>query len=90
MNVEQTIIDKVHALPQEKQEKVLEFVEQLQSDGSFVVPVENSADDQKEELRYKELMAIIGIARSGRNDLSEKVDELLDEGANREEGWSFP
>ena len=34
--------------------------------------------------------SFIGIGRSGKGDLSTKVEEVLIEGANRREGWSLP
>jgi len=38
------------------------------------------------EQRY----SFIGIGQSGRGDLSERVDELLAEGASRHSGWTLP
>ncbi len=38
----------------------------------------------------KKRFSFIGIGRSGKHDLSTSVEEVLDEGASRLEGWSLP
>ena len=86
MNLETVIAEKVHALPTVKQKKVLEFVEDLELEsGKFA----DKAEKTEEEKRQGRL-ALIGIGKSGRSDLSERVDEILAEGANKHEGWSLP
>lgn len=34
--------------------------------------------------------SFIGIGHSGQHDLSSRVEEILDESADRREGWSLP
>lgn len=90
-NLEQTLIEKIHVLPPEKQAKVLEFVEEIEVEGSTNGQTNGEkSEEAKQKARHAKLMKMVGIARSGRSDLSEKVDEILAEGANREEGWSIP
>ena len=84
--IEETLTRKIHALPPEKQAKVLEFIEEIE-----VTTSENDNQlDSKEEERRKKLMRFVGIAQSKTGDISERVDEILAEGINREEGWSLP
>lgn len=85
MNLETVIAEKVHALPTVKQEEVLAFVEDLENES---VKYEDKTEKTDEEKRQGRL-ALIGIGKSGRSDLSERVDETLAEGANKREGWSF-
>jgi hypothetical protein len=84
--IEQTLIQKIHVLPPEKQAKVLEYVEEIE--------VEKSTNgiqlDSTEEARRKKLMRFVGIASSKSGDISERVDEILAEGINKQEGWSLP
>nr|HQU86341.1 hypothetical protein [Pyrinomonadaceae bacterium] len=79
-------IEKIHVLPPEKQAKVLEYVEEIEVEG-----LENNVQlDSKEEERRKKLMRFVGIASSKTGDISERVDEILAEGINKQEGWSLP
>ncbi len=81
-NLEQTLIEKIHVLPPEKQAKVLEFVQEIE--------VENVNIDAETRAKHERRMEMIGIARSKSGDVSEKVDEILAEGINKREGWSLP
>lgn len=83
-NLEKTLIEKIHVLPPEKQAKVLEYVQEIE------VEITENKIDTKEEERRKKLMRFVGIARSKSGDVSERVDEILAEGINKEEGWSLP
>lgn len=85
MNLETIIQEKVHALPTVKQEKVLAFVENLESEKTETNGKPERTDEEKRQGR----LALIGIGSSGRSDLSERVDEVLAEGANKREGWSL-
>ena len=91
-DLEQTLIQKIRILPKEKQAKVLEFVEEIEVKVSINGSTNGDLSDEEKQQknRHKRLMSMVGIARSGRSDLSEKVDEILAEGINREEGWSLP
>lgn len=90
-NLEQTLIEKIHVLPPEKQAKILEFVEEIEVEGSTNgQTIIDEAEEAKQKVRHEKLMSMVGIASSGRGDLSEKVDEILAEGINKREGWSFP
>ncbi len=84
--IEETLIQKIHVLPPEKQAKVLEYVEEIEVAGS----TNGFQLDAKEEERRKKLMRFVGIASSKTGDISERVDEILAEGINKREGWSLP
>lgn len=88
MNLEIIIQEKVHALPPLKQAKVLEFLEELETveDNSNGNGKQAKTDEEKRQGR----LALIGMGSSGRSDISQRVDELLAEGANKREGWSLP
>ncbi len=88
MNLETIIQEKVHALPPLKQAKVLEFVEDLET--IEVNSNGNGAQAKTEEEKRQGRLALIGMFRSGHTDTSERVDEILAEGINKEEGWSLP
>lgn len=90
-NLEQTLIEKIHVLPLEKQAKVLEFVEEIE------VKVETNghsngeeSEAMKQKARLERLMKLSGMGESGFTDTSERVDEILAEGINKREGWSLP
>lgn len=90
-NLEQQLIQKIHALPLQKQERVLEFVETLEVEAQ--VSNENESDAKEElnaEEKRKARMSLVGIGESKTGDISERVDEILTEGINKREGWSFP
>ncbi len=88
MNLETVIQEKVHALPIGKQAKVLAFVEDLEEEQA-IKSESNAKPDKTEEEKRRGRLALIGIAR-GRRDLSQSVDEILAEGADKREGWSLP
>ncbi|CDI01769.1 hypothetical protein BN873_200012 [Candidatus Competibacter denitrificans Run_A_D11] len=41
------------------------------------------------QLRTEKQYSFIGIGRSGKRDLSRRVENILSAGANRREGWSL-
>lgn len=86
MNLETVIQEKVHALPVSKQAKVLEFVEDLEVEENG----QKTDDELTKEARRKRRLALGGMFSSGHTDTSERVDEILAEGINKEEGWSLP
>ena len=86
MNLETVIQEKVRALPVGKQEKVLAFVKDLEIEG--IESNGNQADAEAD--REAKRLSIIGMFSSGRSDTSSRVDEILAEGINKEEGWSLP
>lgn len=86
MNLETAIQEKVHALPIGKQAKVLAFVEDLAGEEIK----SNGKPEKTEEEKYAGRMALVGMGNSGRSDTSQRVDEILAEGINKEEGWSLP
>lgn len=89
-NLEQTLIQKIHVLPPEKQAKVLEYVEEIEVEKSSNRNLNGEVSDEaRQKARHKKLMSMVGIAK-GRKDLSTSVDEILAEGANKREGWSLP
>ena len=90
-NIEEKLIEKIHILPPEKQAKVLEFVQEIEVENLTNGQIKgDESEEAKQKARRERLMSMVGIAKSGRGDLSEKVDEILADGANRKEGWSLP
>ena len=87
-DIEQEITEVVHVLPVEKQAQVLEFAETLKKETETTNEAET--EDEKKKARLERLMRLSGIGRSGRSDVSQRVDEILAEGANKREGWSLP
>ncbi len=87
-NLEQTLIEKIHILPPEKQAKVLEYVQEIEISENRQMNGDELVEAKQKE-RHKKLMSMVGIAK-GRKDLSTSVDEILAEGANKREGWSLP
>ena len=89
--IEETLIQKIHVLPLEKQAKVLEFVEEIE------VRVETNghtngeeSEESRQKARLERVMKLCGIGDSGHTDTSQRVDEILAEGINKREGWSLP
>ncbi len=89
-NLEQTLLEKIHVLPPEKQAKVLEFVEEIEVEGSTNGQTNGDETDLIEQEKQELRMSLVGIAKSGKGDLSQRVDEILAESANKREGWSLP
>ncbi len=90
-NLEQTLIEKIHVLPPEKQAQVLEFVQEIEVETAANGQTNgDESEEAKQKDRYEKLMSMVGIASSGRGDLSENVDKILAEGINKREGWSLP
>lgn len=87
-NIEQILGAKIHALPYKAQTQVLAFIESLEHNPEASNEAQAKPELSDEE-KYTLRMRLIGIA-SGPSDLSERVDEILAVGANREEGWSLP
>lgn len=90
MTAEQVLIQKIRVLPEEKKAKVLEFVKELEKEPGAANDNKNSDLESEEKARHERLMKLSGIGSSGRSDTSERVDEILAEGANKREGWSLP
>lgn len=88
MNLKVIIADKVSALPYRKQVKVLAFLEDLESEETKSNG--NGKREKTEAEKHAGRMALVGMGNSGRSDISERVDEILAEGINKEEGWSLP
>jgi hypothetical protein len=88
-NLEQTLIEKIHVLPPEKQAKVLEYVQEIEISENRQTNGDESAE-AKQKARLERLMKLSGMGESGFTDTSERVDEILSEGINKREGWSLP
>lgn len=89
-NLEQTLIEKIHVLPPEKQAQVLEFVQEIEvATAANGQTNGDESEETKQKARRERLMSMVGMAQ-GRKDLSASVDEVLAEGANKREGWSLP
>jgi hypothetical protein len=87
--IEQTLIQKIHVLPLEKQAKVLEYVEEIEVTVSANGNNNNDIDEQTLE-KHRRRMRLVGIASSKSGTVSQRVDEILAEGINKREGWSLP
>ena len=73
-NMEKAIQEEVRRLTDEQQQQVMAFVESLK-----LRPTNQKA----------ERFSFIGIARSGNGSLSTESESILDEAADRREGWSL-
>jgi hypothetical protein len=87
--IEQTLIQKIHVLPPEKQAKVLEYVEEIEVTVSTNGDNNNDIDEETLE-KHRRRMRLVGIASSKSGTVSQRVDEILAEGINKHEGWSLP
>jgi hypothetical protein len=88
-NLEQTLIEKIHVLPPEKQAKVLEYVQEIEVSENRQTNGDEPAE-AKQKARLERVMKLCGMGDSGFTDTSQKVDEILSEGINKREGWSLP
>ena len=86
MNLETVIAEKVHALPNYKQAKVLEFVEDLEKveTNGNEAPSDNSIEAKKTKR-----LSIIGIGRSDKGDIASRAEEILMEGITKRSGWTL-
>jgi hypothetical protein len=73
--LEDEIQEKVSRLNDEQQQQVMAFVEGLES---------------RPRDRHGSRFSFIGIARSGNGSLSTDAESILEESADRREGWSLP
>lgn len=89
MTSEQVLIQKFQILPEEKKAKVLEFVEELEKESEIDNETETKVELSVEE-KHKARMSLAGIGKSGKGNVSQRVDEILAEGINKREGWSLP
>ena len=91
LNLEQTLIEKIHVLPPEKQAKILEFVEEIEVEGSTNEQITGDESEKaKQKARLERIMKLSGMGESKTGDVSQRVDEILAEGINKREGWSLP
>ncbi len=74
-DIENVITEKVRALPFERQKEVLEFIEKL---------------THKTPRRESSRFSFIGIGDSGKKNLSTQVESILEQAADKREGWSLP
>ncbi len=88
-DIEIEIINTVHVLPPEKQAEVLEYAENLKAEAASQNGDKNREEKSVEE-KHKLRMSLVGIGKSGKGDVSRRVDEILAEGINKREGWSLP
>ncbi len=75
MNIENAIQEKVRALSDEEQQEVLEFIEKL---------------TRKTPRRESSRFSFIGIGESGKKNLSTQAEIILEQAADKREGWSLP
>jgi len=73
-NLEKAIQEEVRELTDDEQRLVMSFVESLRP---------------KQSDKSAEGYSFVGIARSGKGSLSTQAESILDEAANRREGWSL-
>lgn len=73
--LENAIQEKISRLSDEQQQQVMAFVEGLES---------------RPHDHHGGRFSFIGIARSGNGSLSNEAESILNEAADRREGWSLP
>lgn len=73
-NLEKAIQDEVRDLNDDQQRQVIAFVESLK-------PRPSGEDEKK--------YSFVGIAQSGNGSLSTEANSILEEAADRGEGWSL-
>ena len=73
-NLEKTIQEEVRDLTDDQQRQVMAFLESLKP---------SHADKRAKGYSF------VGIARSGNGSLSIETESILDEAADRREGWSL-
>jgi hypothetical protein len=73
-NLENAIHERVRRLNDEQQHQVMAFVESLESEP-------RDANGKR--------FSFVGIARSGKGSLSTESESILEESADRSEGWSL-
>ena len=73
-NLEKAIQEELHELSDDQQRQVMAFVESLKPKAGG-----------KSATRY----SFVGIAHSGNGSLSAETESILDEAADRHEGWSL-
>ena len=73
-NLEKAIQEEVQALTDDQQRQVMAFVASLKPK-----PATNGAQQY----------SFVGIARSGNGSLATDAESILNEGADRHEGWSL-
>ncbi len=88
-DIEIEIMNTVHVLPPEKQVEVLDFVKKIEVSTNGKTNGDES-EEAKQKARLERVMKLSGMGNSDFTDTSEKVDEILAEGANKREGWSLP
>lgn len=85
MNLETVIADKimekVRALPDGKQEKILHFVEEIEREETNG----NENLDQKKSKRF----SFVGIARGKASDVSIRAEEILMNEIDKRSGWTL-
>ena len=74
-NLENAIQEKVRRLNDEQQQQVIAFVEGL---------------EPRLPEHHGRRFSFVGIARSGKGSLSIETESILNEAAERREGWSLP
>ena len=84
MNLETVIAEKVHALPNYKQAKVLEFVEDLEK-----VETNGTEKVETEKPQRSKRYSFIGIGRSESGDISVRAEEILEKEITRRSGWTL-
>jgi len=73
-NLEKAIQEEIRELTDDQQRQVMAFVESLKPK-----PSDNGAKHY----------SFVGIARSGNGSLSTEAESILEEAADRREGWSL-
>lgn len=73
--LENAIQEKIRRLSDEQQQQVMAFVEGL---------------EPRPRDHHGSRFSFIGIARSGNGSLSTEAESILNEAAERREGWSLP
>lgn len=72
--IENVITEKVRVLSEEEQQEVLEFIEKLTN---------------KALRRKSSRLSFIGISKSGKKNLSTQAETILEQAADKREGWNL-
>lgn len=85
INLETILIEKIRALPIEKQERVLKSVEEIEREQP--VNGNKNTPDSKTELKSKRF-SFIGIGSSKTGDISVRAEEILMEEVDKRSGFT--
>lgn len=90
-NLETIIAEKVHALPIEKQQLVLNSIEEIEREDVVLngnESVEKTPETRNSEDKRNARLKLIGMFKSGKSDTSIRAEEILFEEVDRKSGFT--